>query len=189
MVKISQDEFENNYELLNIEANMEEKEYYIEIETGKIVSKTHLRIIGAINKNIGYIQCSLSKLKKTFYAHALVFLHVNNISKYDTNLFEIDHIDRNPLNNSSDNLRLVSISKNRLNRKFKVKTNKKKNIKKQIKAFNIDENSFKIYDNIKQITDALNISGSIISMILSKRKYYKKSYSDVYENDFTFSYL
>ena len=87
----------------------------------QLFHNTHLRVIGAINKNIGYIQCSLSNIKKTFYAHALVYLNVNNISKYDTNLFEIDHIDRNPLNNSSDNLRLVSISKNRLNRKFKVK--------------------------------------------------------------------
>ena len=183
MVKITKEQIKD-FEVLNIS-----DDYYIDINLGIIVAKKSLKIIGSINKQSGYKQCSLSCLNKTFYIHHLIYLHANNITHYNTKINEIDHIDRDKLNNCINNLRMVTISENRKNRVFKIKESTEKKNKKQIVAHNLDNNFVKFYYNIKDIVNELNISQPIISMILNKKKYYKSSYSDVHDSKFSFKYI
>ena len=76
-------------------------------------NKTQDKKAGCVD-GVGY-QC-IGIDGKVYRAHRLIWIwHNGNI---DNNL-QIDHIDRNRLNNQIDNLRLVTLSENQWNRKAK----------------------------------------------------------------------
>ena len=105
--------------------------YYVS-NHGRIYSTKSKRFIGSINKKIGYKTVSLSEGKKTTttYIHALVMEHFGNEKPNDE--FEIDHEDKNKLNNNVDNLRWLSHQENLLNRNEYTKDRKQRVGKKEI---------------------------------------------------------
>jgi len=87
---------------------------------GKVINDKTGRILKAGKDKDGYLIVGLYKNgipKKWFKIHRLVGLHfIENVNNYET----IDHINRNSLDNSVENLRWVSRSQNQANRgKFK----------------------------------------------------------------------
>jgi len=92
-----------------------------EISTlGNVRNKKGKLLALQITLNYKYIQLSKNN-RKTKYIHRLL---AEAFIPNPKNLPEIDHIDRNPLNNSLDNLRWVSSSQNNYNRKSKLHTSK-----------------------------------------------------------------
>ena len=88
--------------------------YSINLETNEIRNDN----TGRIRKpqlTRGYYQvCLCLNSKKKFYlVHVLVYIAYYGI--YDTNKYDIDHIDHNRLNNHISNLRLVNRSLNNIN--------------------------------------------------------------------------
>jgi len=74
---------------------------------------------GCVNKDTGYRYVSINN-KKYLYHRVLYFIHnpewdIHNSSTNNS----IDHIDRNPLNNNIENLRVVSHQENLWNRDCK----------------------------------------------------------------------
>ena len=71
----------------------------------------------------GYIRIGFNR--KTVYLHILAYAKYHNIklstllAGIHANKFQIDHVDGDKLNNSNDNLRKISISKNAQNKLFK----------------------------------------------------------------------
>ncbi len=71
---------------------------------------------GAIDKRRGYRQVSINN-KLYMYHRVVYFIHNDDWKIHDTcRDNSIDHIDRNPLNNNIENLRVVSHSQNQWNR-------------------------------------------------------------------------
>lgn len=65
--------------------------------------------------NNGYLRINLKTDKKRFYmVHRLMFQIYNNVEELDPSL-DIDHVDRNVLNNSMENLRIANRSENNCN--------------------------------------------------------------------------
>lgn len=98
-------------------------------ESGEVRSDKTNRILKTYqHKNTGYKTICLSKnnIKKSFTIHRLVALtFIENPKNYN----EIDHIDRNKLNNHIDNLRWVDRCLNNQNRSvFKNTFSKEKHI-------------------------------------------------------------
>ena len=97
------------------------EDYYIDDKDLKIYSfkqdyKNGKLLKPHINKNC-YIQYYFrvnGKNKKIYYHHIIVKMFIK--SDYDSSKEEIDHKDRNPKNNSIENLCVVSRSDNRRNR-------------------------------------------------------------------------
>ena len=110
-------------------------DYYIS-NCGRAYSVKSKRMIGSLNKKLGYITVSLSQGKKTktTYIHALVMEHFGPEKPDDE--FEIDHIDKNKENNNISNLRWLSHQDNLLNRNEYTKDRKKRLGKHEIEAFN-----------------------------------------------------
>jgi hypothetical protein len=106
------------------------------------------------------------------YIHKLMFIHHHSCIPSD---YEIDHIDRNKSNNSIQNLRCVTVSENRKNRQFKIRT--RKNIKSHIMATNSLGNT--IFKNISKCSEKIGINVGLISNILNKKPYYYKAISKI----------
>jgi hypothetical protein len=78
----------------------------------------HTRPVGSLNKNYKWIKSDL--LPKQMGVHRVIWeMHNGPIP----NGFVIDHIDRNTLNNSIENLRLATKSQNSMNAKGKAGKN------------------------------------------------------------------
>ena len=109
--------------------------YYVS-NCGRVYSTKSGRMIGSINKKLGYITVSLSKGKKTktTYIHALVMEHFG--SPKPEGEFEIDHIDKTKTNNNISNLRWLSHQDNLMNRNEYTKDRKKRLGKHEVEAFN-----------------------------------------------------
>lgn len=90
-------------------------ENYLIYEDGSIFSKKRNKFLKNLHHSDGYLQVSLCKDGKVkhFLIHRLIGLHyIPNPNSYP----EIDHIDRNKLNNSIDNLRWCDRSINNQNK-------------------------------------------------------------------------
>ena len=78
----------------------------------QIRKKSNKRIVKESIMPTGYIQCNLNR--KTYYKHRIIAEQF--IPNPDPNKNQVDHIDRNPLNNNILNLRWVSHSENQKNK-------------------------------------------------------------------------
>jgi hypothetical protein len=95
---------ENNeiYNYRQINPNSKKKDWY--------------KIIFSIN-NHGYLFCNLTnnKVKRGFLFHRLMYYFYNQEWDIFNKKLVIDHVDRNPLNNNIDNLRVVTQQENTFN--------------------------------------------------------------------------
>jgi hypothetical protein len=83
---------------------------------GEVLNKRN-KIMKSKNGKNGYMQITLSKNgnSKTFHIHRLLGIHF--IENNDPiNKIQIDHIDRNKLNNNLDNLRWTTLKENQKNK-------------------------------------------------------------------------
>ena len=89
--------------------------YSINLETAEIRNDKTGRILKTHLNNKGYYRIGLylNGKQKYYLVHQLVWFAHNGL--YDTNKYDVDHFDHNRLNNSIENLRLVSKSLNNIN--------------------------------------------------------------------------
>lgn len=130
-------------------------DYFISNQ-GRLYSSKTKRFIGNINKKIGYKMATLSLGRKsdTLYIHHLVMRYFGEPKPQPD--FEIDHADRNKLNNDIINLSWVSHEENLKNRDEYKKDRKKRLTKREIEIFN------RWY--IHKRTDLLNLSNEKVAM-------------------------
>lgn len=82
---------------------------------GNVKNKTTNKLLKSNINNRGYYDICLfkNKKRKIFHIHRLIAItFIPNLDNFPL----IDHIDRNPLNNTLDNLRWVSYSQNNYNK-------------------------------------------------------------------------
>lgn len=95
-------------------------ELFIISKEGSIIRKKNISntkigdIAGSLHKSTGYLRLNIDR--KSYYVHRLIYFYFTG--KYDCN-FEIDHINKNKLDNRLDNLRMVTTSQNQCNTNFK----------------------------------------------------------------------
>jgi hypothetical protein len=89
--------------------NWQDEFEYIDGNLKRHYSNNQHKHVGWVN-SCGYLQCEVSG--KAFMVHRVIYeMHFGKISDGMT----IDHIDRNPLNNKIENLRLATQSQNSIN--------------------------------------------------------------------------
>ena len=99
---------------------------YLIYKDGKVYSKKSKKFLKARNNGKNYLFVSLCKngKPKQFYIHRLVGIHY---LPNPNDLLEVDHIDRNRLNNDITNLRWISHKHNNHNKGYR--SNNKSGIK------------------------------------------------------------
>jgi hypothetical protein len=123
VIIVSDEDFKNNFVLLENPLN-KDNQYYIN-KKGHICNSFNIKLQGYTASKDGYHRATLKF--GVVYIHKLVFIHYHSCIPSD---YEIDHINRNKDDNSIENLRCVTVSENRKNRQFKIRT--RKNIKSHI---------------------------------------------------------
>jgi hypothetical protein len=188
-MRISEIDFEENYELLNLPFNIDEV-YYINTSTGYLCNSKTMKRLGSINRK-GYVNSTLKICGSysSVYNHIINFLHFHKLKSIQMG-FEIDHADHNRSNNNIDNLRLSSIAQNRKDRVFK-KRGKNPNYGKRVRSINLDKNSKSmIFDSMSKCAKYYEKNVGIVSAILNKVQYYSRTlcndncyYTFVYMDD------
>lgn len=115
---------------------------YIITSHGRCFSRSSNRFIGAVNKRTHYVHLALlnSETKRTTYMHILVMEHFGEPKPHDPNAilqqptYEIDHIDRNTLNNDVNNLKWVTHRENLYNRRDYTPNRKQRATKAEMEA-------------------------------------------------------
>ena len=142
---------------------------YLIYDDGRIWSKTSNRFLKPYLGNNGYYQLGLFKnnKQKSYKIHRLIALHyIPNPNKY----LEVDHIDRNPLNNNISNLRWATRSMQNENRKAYSNTGEKYIMKTLIRNnyyYSIEKKyCFKTTLRCDKYTldDAINLRDSLLSI-------------------------
>ena len=128
---------------------------YLIYKDGRVYSKRRNKYLShTINdKGYVYVNLSINKIRKTYALHRLIAEHyISNPDNYS----QVDHFDRNKLNNNIENLRWVSPSINCLNRGTRL-NQKHKYIsqRKDSKRFRFEIKRYKINKTFKSLTDAL----------------------------------
>ena len=114
--------------------------------------------------------------KKIYTVHRIVgqcFLNKPTKGNY-----QIDHIDRNRMNNDYHNLRWVSASENRINQKRPKKNNVKKH--NGIKRICLETGEEVIYNTLKSAADSLNMGLATIRERLLSGTPTKSGYKFIY---------
>ena len=125
-------------------------DYYIDDKTLQIYSfkqkkYTDGKLLKPQINNNGYIRYHFfvnGKYKKIYYHHIIVKMFIK--SDYDSAKYDIDHMDRNKLNNSIENLAVVSRSDN-IKNMSKSRTGKKFNFVDNIGNYLVINEEAKIY--------------------------------------------
>ena len=131
---------------------------YAASKYGQILSKKRKKILRIEGKNsCGYKYFTLYSINiKKFYA---VARFVYECFKGDIpNDMEVDHIDNNKENNSIKNLQLLS-----------HKENMRKSHCKKVKSFNIETREEKNFESIKEASEEIGVSTSLICLICKKK--------------------
>ena len=136
--------------LLSLEKIVGCNDYYIDDETLQIYSfkqkkYTDGKLLKPQINNNGYIRYHFfvnGKYKKIYYHHIIVKMFIK--SDYDSAKYDIDHMDRNKLNNSIENLAVVSRSDN-IKNMSKSRTGKKFNFVDNIGNYLVINEEAKIY--------------------------------------------
>lgn len=126
---------------------------YIIFRTGKIYSKYKNKFIKPYKNNKGYLIVDLiqNKIRKKFLIHRLLSISfIDNINNYD----EVDHIDRNPLNNNLNNLRWATRRQQILNRNI----NKNNTLGHRGISYNEKHYRGRIFVNNKEVSRSYSIS-------------------------------
>lgn len=142
---------------------------------GEIRNKKTLSLVKPNLNKYGYLKIGLRKAgdrkKYWFTIHRLVaYAFIDNINNYS----EVDHIDRNKLNNTINNLRWVDTCTNNLNRKQTCwKTNTTTGelyISKYRNGYmiRINRNDYKFRGWVKNIEEAIRIRDNCMMEITSR---------------------
>ena len=107
---------------------------YIITSHGRLYSTKFKRFIGKENKKTHYMQATLMPGFFRTYIHRLVLQNFGEPSTEGKN--EIHHIDKNPHNNTIDNLKWVTHEENLQDRKPYTENRKQRLTKKLMKEFN-----------------------------------------------------
>ena len=164
-VKISKEQLENEFTILNHPLNINH-EYYIN-DLGQVVSKFSLTLLGRLKEGC-YAQAHLKYGIGNVYIHRLNYIHHNNGTPIPYGM-EIDHIDQDKSNNHISNLRLSTVSQNRKNKTYNMNTI----IKKKIPIIACNNVKIFTFESISSCSKALGIPQGLISMSLMGKKYYK----------------
>ena len=137
----------------------------------------------------GYAKNSmkLGIVQKSIFSHRFIYECNNGIIPKG---FEIDHINRNKLDNKIDNLRCITIEENRKNRDH---TNIIKfariahTLKRFIKSFNTDTNEVNCFKSKNQCAKYFSISPALIYLIIANKNRVKTANTD--KGKITFEYV
>lgn len=132
---------------------------YLVYKDGKIFSKISNKFL---KQNIvgNYYTVSLNENGRRFPRK----VHIMVAKMFCENIYnkpEVDHIDRNPLNNKSENLRWVSSQENAKNRDM---TNKKNVVKRVYQILVGNEDMAIMYNSISEASKVTGISKDMISL-------------------------
>ena len=163
-VKISKEQLENEFTILNHPLNINH-EYYIN-DLGQVVSKFSLTLLGRLKEGC-YAQAHLKYGIGNVYIHRLNYIHNNNGTPIPYGM-EIDHIDQDKSNNHISNLRLSTVSQNRKNKTYNMNTI----IKKKVPIIACSNTHIFNFLSISDASRSLGISQGLISMNIMKKKYY-----------------
>ena len=128
----------------------------------------------------GYAKNSmkLGTVQKSIFSHRFIYeCYYGQIEKG----FEIDHINRNKLDNKIDNLRCITIEENRKNRDH---TNIIKfariahTLKRFIKSFNADTNEVNCFKSKNQCAKYFSISPALIYLIIENKNRVRTANTD-----------
>ena len=143
-------------------------EHYTLYQNGEIKNQKNQKYLTPYLGKSKYYKITVSKnnKRKQFYLHRLIAIHfIPNPNNYK----EVDHIDKNPLNNNIENLRWCDHFINNQNKKFK-KTNKlkQKHICKhsQAEIYNIQICRYKLhyFKSVKTLEEAIIQRDLMLSM-------------------------
>ena len=147
------------------------------------------KIVKQIPSNSGYAMCTVSdgEIHKSFLCHRFVWECYNDIIPKN---YEIDHINKDKLDNKIENLRCVTINENRKNRDHTNIINNAKNAHKMrrcIKAINSETNEFNCFTSKTKCSKYLGISPALIYLIIENKNRTKTANTN--KGKFTFEYV
>ena len=149
---------------------------------GRVRNKNTKFILTPILDANGYYRIHLSN--KTYQLHRLIWESFNNTQI--PNIYTLDHIDSNCINNKLDNLELTTNQQNNSNTRRKFKEVQRRFFKKVLKV-NDNYDIVKTYESIQEVIDSEKIPRSTISHILNHTPFIKKNgfyfwFEDFYKN-------
>ena len=129
---------------------------FVYYKDGQIYWKSSNKLAGTKTKD-GYIKVQINKIP--YFAHRLVWCLVNKSIPVDK---QIDHINRNKSDNRIENLRLVDVRANALNKKCKSSNTGIRGVSKDrnyykvsftIKGKSVHVGNFKCFEKAKEVAE------------------------------------
>ena len=123
----------------------------------------------------GYCMCTVSdgEKQKNYLGHRFIYECINGIIPHG---YEIDHINRNNLDNKIDNLRCITIQENRKNKDHTNIINFARishTVRRFIKSINIDTNEIYCFNCKNQCGKYFGISAALIYLIVENKNMVK----------------
>ena len=156
------------------------KNYGYNIEINEIIHIPSSRIVKQRTCNSGYnmLMVSDGNKQKNYSCHRFIWECCNDIIP---NEYEIDHINKNKVDNDISNLRCVTIQENRKHRdhtNIVIIGSKAHQLKRFIKATNIETYTYNCFNSKCQCAKYFNISAAMVYLICEHREMYKHANTD-----------